>query len=311
MGGTLMNNRGNMTISKAMTCVASVCAVLALSGCGSDGGGAVSSVSGTSTATGSTPPTPVPVTPAGLSASTSFSPTMQSGTFVSIPSTPGAYVSYNATSNTYTLISGSTTDTMAPGTADPTESTRLQQISGTANSGTVNYLLTHTGNNAFVYSYTAVASVHSVISSIVPVATNVGDDVAVFGMPTPASAVPRTGNATYALDVLGYYKGTGTGTVNFASGTYNFSGTLAQGNVSGTFSSNGTLANSNNGFSGGVNVSLNQGAATFNGSLGGLFFGPAAQELGATFVASPTTSNGTLGTNISANPIVGAILGHR
>ena len=285
-------------------------AMLALAGCSGSGAGSVASVSGTPAATSNNVPVPVSVTPAGLSPSTSFSTAMQSGTFVSIPSTAGTYVSYDAASNTYTL-SGPSNTTLPSGKADPTEVNVPQAISGTANFGTVTYLVTHTGSGPFVYSYTAVASVHSVLTSGVTSQTSVNDNLAVFGMPTAASAVPRTGSATYALDVLGAFTGTGTGNVNFASGSYNFSGNLAQGGITGTFSSNGTLASASNGFSGTIGVSLNQGAATYNGSLGGMFFGPAAQELGATFVASPTTSNGTLGTNVANNPVVGAILGHR
>lgn len=285
-------------------------AMLALGGCGGSGGGSVASVSGTPAASGSSVPTPVPVTPAGLSPSTAFSPSMQSGTFVSIPSVAGTYISYDAASNTYTL-SDANSRPLPSGKADPTEARLDQSISGTANFGTVSYLLSHTGSGPFVYTYTAVASIHSVITSGTTSQTSVSDDLAVFGMPTPASAVPRTGNATYALDVLGAFAGTGTGTVNFGSGTYNFSGNLAQGSVSGTFASNGALVAAGNGFSGKVSVSLNQGAATYNGSLGGMFFGPGAQELGATFVANPTTSNGTLGSIIAGNPVVGAILGHK
>jgi hypothetical protein len=146
----------------------------------------------------------------------------------------------------------------------------------------------------------------------------VSDNFAVFGMPTLASAIPRTGSATYALDLMGTYLGTGTGSVKFGSGSYNFSGNINQmasfdgeagiihTSASGTFQSTGTLASVGNGFSG--RVSLTTGGNAYSGPIGGLFFGPAAQELGGTFVASSTTS-GASGT--ATSPVVGTILGHR
>lgn len=293
-----------------------VCTLFALAGCGSDGGGAVNSISAPP-ASNSTP-TPAPVTPAGLSTSTSFGAAMKSGNFVSIPSVAGAYISYDAASNTYSLVSTSPTIQFNSGTSDPTEVSFGRGISGSANSGSGIYVITHTGNGPFVYSYTAIASVHQITSSTVPIATNVSDNFAVFGMPTAASAIPRTGSATYALDLMGTYLGTGTGSVNFGSGSYNFSGNITQmasfdggaginhTSASGTFQSTGTLASASNGFSGTVN--LTAGSNSYSGPMGGLFFGPAAQELGGTFVASSTTSGAT---GIAAAPVVGAILGHR
>ncbi|WP_206245250.1 HupA family protein [Novosphingobium terrae] len=293
-------------------------ALLALAGCGSDGGSGVNSVSTTAPGgTGSTP-TPTPVTPTGLSGSTSFGAAMQGGNFVSIPSTAGSYISYDAASNTYSLISTARSTQFKSGTSDPTEVSYGSSFSGTANSGSSIYVVTHTGNGPFVYSYAAFASVHSYASSIVPLTTNVSDDVAVFGMPTPTSAIPRTGSATYALDLMGTYLGTGTGSVNFGSGSYNFSGNITQmasynggdgishTSASGTFQSTGTLASAGNGFSGAVNLTV--GSNSYSGPIGGLFFGPAAQELGGTFVASSTTSGAS---GAAANPVVGAILGHK
>jgi len=121
---------------------------------------------------------------------------------------------------------------------------------------------------------------------------------------------------------MGTYVGTGSGSVNFGSGTYNFSGTITANNTgntptTGTFQSTGTLANANNGFSGTVNLSVNQtfanntNAYTFSGPIGGMFFGPTAQELGGTFVARNTSMTSTFSNPSTPSPAYGAILGHR
>lgn len=333
---------------------ASIGLLLALAGCG-DGGGGVASTPLPPAAPASTP-----VTPANLSPSTAFSNTMQSGNFVSItagasssftstdpaptatanvtvfPQDTGGYVSYDATSNTYALNTtsskwgaGTSANGKLPlylnglsptqGTPDPTEVEDSRVQRGGSFSNVVSVEVTHTGSGPFVYTYTAFAS-YGETNGFVGKTNNSDTLVAVFGMPTPASAIPRTGSATYGLDLLGTYTGTGTGTVNFAAGSYDFSGTLkdtgpAGGTLSGTFKSTGTLASASNGFSGTVDVSVSQTigssatSTSYRGSIGGLFFGPSAQELGGTFVA-PATSSITYQSQTPAY-VAGAILGHR
>jgi hypothetical protein len=336
--------------------IASLC--LALAGCGG-GGSAVNSTPPPAA------PAPSPVTPANLSPSTSFSNSMQSGNFVTIrasgsttvkystdgntrttvvtvsPADTTNYISYDAASNVYAVnftnssgqaaksafdSKGLPVSVQANGIPDPTEIQYDNTVcfhSGC--SGGINRV-THTGSGSFKYSYTAVAYFNTSQSDNFAGSTTLYNDFSVFGFPTPAAAVPRTGSATYALDLMGRYPGTGTGSVNFGSGTYNFSGTIAQSigssQTTGTFQSTGTLASASNGFSGTVNLAVNttfpnppgadvKSAYTFSGPIGGMFFGPTAQELGGTFVASTTSSSTTAGSVLVPDPVYGAILGHR
>lgn len=349
-----------MAFSANLVRALGVGSLLALAGCGGGGGGSdgVASV-------GSARPAPSPVTPANLSPSTSFSNSMQSGNFVTIrasgfttitpsgntstsvvkvsPADTTNYISYDAASNLYIMNatdaygqlarqafyqnpSDTQVTIIANGTPDPTDvnyAFRACYFSGCRDD---NYLVTHSGSGSFTYNYTAIASIHETSLSFIDSARSISDDFSVFGFPTLASAVPRTGSATYALDLMGSYPGTGSGSVDFGSGRYNFSGTIAQSSGSvqttGTFRSTGTLASASNGFSGTVNLAVNQTLAnptapatqiayTYSGPIGGMFFGPAAQELGGTFVASVTSSSSTAAGATSPAPVYGAILGHR
>jgi hypothetical protein len=152
----------------------------------------------------------------------------------------------------------------------------------------------------------------------------------------PSSAFPRRflryhaqAAPPYALDLVGSYTGTGSGSVNFGSNSYSFSGTLTPSaatstvQTTGTFQSTGTLSNTTNGFNGTVSLSVNQtisngsaaaatqNAYTYSGAIGGMFFGPAAQELGGTFIAPTTSATSTAVGATTPSPAYGAILGHR
>lgn len=345
-----------MTYSRKLSCVLGLGSLLALSGCGGDGPAGVASTPPVTQAS----PAPSPVTPANLTPSTSFSNTMQSGNFVTIRATDTStigsdgkttavinpadttnYISYDAASNVYTVNStnasgqattqafdrtGTQVVVTASGSPDPTEVNYSSFICYTSGCYSSSHLITHTGSGGFQYTYTAFAAIHGSSSSIVGPVSTPSDDVSVFGFPTPAAAVPRAGSATYTLDLVGSYAGTGTGSVNFGSGSYSFSGTLSPttGSVqtTGTFQSTGTLASATNGFSGTVSLNVNQtisngtaaatqNAYTFSGSIGGAFFGPAAQELGGTFIAANTSATSTMANASAPTPAVGAILGHR
>lgn len=141
---------------------------------------------------------------------------------------------------------------------------------------------------------------------------------AVFGATTPAQAIPASGSARFSLDVSGEqitpisgtsgghsitqtFTGTGTGTFDFGAGSYTMSGSFNSvpdypSNV--TFSSQGSIASGKNGFSGRMSYNDN---GPFSGNLGGWFFGPNAEELGAVFSAAGP--NGRVA--------IGAITGHR
>jgi C-lobe and N-lobe beta barrels of Tf-binding protein B len=118
-------------------------------------------------------------------------------------------------------------------------------------------------------------------------------DAFAYGLKTPDAAVPRTGRAEYAVDLLGVetisdnvfgLTGQGTTQVDFGSGTLVTHGTIGAAiNGATTFSSEARLSSSANSFSGNFRFS---DFGEFNGTLNGRFYGPNAQEIGAAFSAS-------------------------
>jgi len=116
-----------------------------------------------------------------------------------------------------------------------------------------------------------------------------------YGMDTPATAIPRTGFASWDTDIFGLLtrpdermrtmQGTGRFDVDFANATFLTTGELAESDVVGSGGSStlqldggGTLT-SDGRLSGTISYS---GAS---GSLIGGFYGPQAEELGASFLA--------------------------
>ena len=116
-----------------------------------------------------------------------------------------------------------------------------------------------------------------------------------YGLDTPVAAVPRTGFASWDTDIFGLYtrpgertrtmQGSGRFDVDFANAAFITSGNLAEFDVVGSGGSltlhldGGGSITSDGGVSGVISYS---GAS---GSLMGGFYGPAAQELGASFLA--------------------------
>jgi hypothetical protein len=163
----------------------------------------------------------------------------------------------------------------------------------------------------FLYTYVSFANWHNEAPS--------GSDtlrtmnVAVFGATTAFNAIPKSGTASYQLDISGYqitgplgttgshsigssYVGTGTANFDFGGGTYamtgNVPGVVNYGAMEG-FSSSGKLTSGANGYAG--TFGFNDSGA-FTGTLNGWFFGPAAQELGAVFAGSAPDGRTTVGT---------------
>ncbi len=120
-----------------------------------------------------------------------------------------------------------------------------------------------------------------------------------YGLPSDAAAVPRTGTAAFRIDAFGFvskpgqeplsFQGQGTFSVDFAAGvfsaqTYNTEMGLVTGHgiVGGGIDliAAGHLT-SGNGFSGNALYEGQYGSA--GGTLNGRFYGPTAQELGASF----------------------------
>jgi len=134
-------------------------------------------------------------------------------------------------------------------------------------------------------------------------------DAFTFGMATPAAALPRTGSASYAVQLAGALAdasqpgplavtGNGTLSANFATGAITTSGTAIASftnsgitsTTNGSFSGSATLSSSANSFTGALNLALLGG---YSGTLLGHFYGPAADETGAS--AALTGANGAVG----------------
>jgi hypothetical protein len=124
----------------------------------------------------------------------------------------------------------------------------------------------------------------------------------VFGIQTLYAQLPRTGTAGYAIGLSGTAANAGmpnltniTGfgflTANFASGSlatngqidfkedYIISGRAPQ-KLTGTFSGNATISSTGNAFSGPIEFS---NVGNYTGTMNGKFYGPAAEEVGASF----------------------------
>lgn len=138
-------------------------------------------------------------------------------------------------------------------------------------------------------------------------ATNVTYDSFTYGIPSPVSAVPRTGVADYVVSLYGYLTGPGVAphTLVTALGDFavDFAGSRFATSMSpnyqiqgqpypvvfdgGTLVASGSLSSSDSTFSGSVSFSSYSDAShNATGAITGRFYGPSAQQLGATFEAT-------------------------
>lgn len=142
-------------------------------------------------------------------------------------------------------------------------------------------------------------------------------DFFAFGFPTPPGGLPRSGQLTYQIDVSGIvtaigaqaasFAGQGSFVVDLATGQFLTQATLSESDLlSGTgiadallLSGSGSITSDHTGFNGSI---VYQGhTAVVPGTMTGLFYGPAGEELGATFG----------GSDASGGTIVGAMTGQR
>jgi hypothetical protein len=124
-----------------------------------------------------------------------------------------------------------------------------------------------------------------------------------YGIPSPASAIPRSGTAAYSIDTFGFaskpgqepisFFGNGSFSVDFAAGVFSAQAfttetKLVSGNelVGGGLDlmATGRLSSSDGTFSGTAAYQGQLGIA--GGPLAGRFYGPSAQELGASFAGT-------------------------
>lgn len=178
----------------------------------------------------------------------------------------------------------------------------------TRKSGTVTDTLTLTNagtSGRFTYQYVGGAFWQRVDQQTST--GNVSLDAAAYGIETLGPALPRTGTAAYAVDLVGLEStsanvsattGSGKLQVDFAKGIVITQGTF-QGVISGErlFHGEARLNTTSNGFSGSLAF---DDFGMFTGTLVGRFYGPNAEELGATYEASQ-----------GSNRAVGVVIGRK
>lgn len=273
---------------------------LALSACG--GGSGVAST-----------PTPTPTpTPPPVGANSELTGTLNSETFetdavhgqtsypkngslglASSNSTDVSFV-YDASSGTYRVGQGGRTAQFSASQRDAQQSNaQITVYKRTSGNTTETLTLTKPGlSGRLTYRYVGAGFWQSTTNGASSVSGTL--DAFTYGAATPSPNIPRTGAATYDIDLLGTIafddqpislSGTGTMFVKFGENSFSLNGmanavllNTGQSNGESFFNGQGTLSASSNGFSG--EIDLGRGLPT-SSSLEGKFYGPDADEVGA------------------------------
>ena len=296
---------------------------LPLGACGGGGGGGVASTPAPPIASPSPTPTPTNTSIADLRASQSFandagrtdvtfnltSKTTVSGTAAATPLT----VRYDATSGSYAVTSGSVTDTFA--TADRQAQTNAGEtrfIRRNGSDATYLTLVTTPYNGSTSNQYVGLGYLQRNSTSGDRQATSF--TTFAYGLDTPAGGVPRLGTGSFNTDVFGLeslpgsepavFQGRGRFDVDFLNGLFSTQTSVTRtGLISGQsivggaidLTGGGTLSALTSGFSG--DVVYRSGSTQLGGQLTGRFYGPNAQEIGASFAGAAsdgTAFNGSL-----------------
>jgi hypothetical protein len=294
---------------KSIWLLAAACSLVAACGGGSTGGDAgVNPIA-------APPPAPPPPPPPNASLTDlQFSQTFASDSAssaaqldLSAKATVGGTTSlsnvtvhYDAASKSYTIDSSAGTQTFAP--AD---------VLATAYSGETHYEKQQGANHDYLtlvhLPYTSTTPLQYVDlgywqrNNVVGSTQNTSFDIFAYGLATPATAVPRTGVATYGVDAFGFFitpgispkgvEGHGTFTADFLTGVYSTSSTLFEFDLTSPnvsigsllLDSAGKLSATDGTFTGDISYRGNDAAVA--GKMTGRFYGPGAQELGGSFAA--------------------------
>lgn len=285
--------------------------LFALSGCGGGSGG----VSSAST-------TPVNTSLANLVASQSFANVASTGLQTASNTnhnvvTNGAtsmplVISYDLASNTYTITTQQRTQSFGPASlTSAANGTAVYTIAGGSTSDTLTLSAASVaGANASAQQYSGLGIWERVAAQPLGV-TGYSFDFFVYGLETAASAVPRTGQGAYAVTVVGLttrpayearqFTGTGRFDIDFVNNLFSTSayvtetGVISQTNYGsgGLISATGTVSSSANSLTGTLKYDGLNSHST--GPITGSLFGPAGQELGATFAATGNDGSATAG----------------
>ena len=301
-------------------------AIAMLAGCGDSGGGMVTSVSKPAGPTTNT-------TLANLVASQSFANSAATATdtiaasanVTAASSTSQALTfSYDLASNSYTVSTQGRSQTFAP--ANQASASGGIAVYSITSGATTDRL---TLESASVTGYGSTSPQYSGLGYWQHTVTGSGSsdvsvDFFIYGLPSTSAQVPRTGNAAYATSVYGlvsplgtearFFQGTGRLDVDFLDGLVSTSATLGESGIvsqsnygsGASLNGSGTLSSSANAFSGTmVYTGINSKSS---GTLSGQFYGPSAQEVGASFTSTGLDGSSATGViwgneNASLTPI--------
>ncbi|KPL68596.1 hypothetical protein SZ64_11060 [Erythrobacter sp. SG61-1L] len=224
----------------------------------------------------------------------------------------GLTIDYDASAKSYRLSGGGKTTTFLQSDIDQANSGGGVVLMVKENGDTIQ-TLSRVDNSAPVAStrYVTSALWQYVVENSSSVDYSVS--VATYGVETPNASLPRTGAADYAILVNGVllygqpwaYGGSGNLTVDFATGKLAGDGKMYEFDpVGGTKSGDydffltATLSGSGNSFSGEFGYNYFE---AMRGTIAGRFYGPNADEVGATWEVRPQSNSTAVG--------VGAITG--
>jgi len=222
-------------------------------------------------------------------------------------------ISYDAATSSYTVSTFNGDFTFRPADRDASATNaELDAYSITTGNFTRSLALFKpgAGNPRLALTYTSYGALQRLVDGGSQI--SVTQELFVFGLPTPAADMPRTGSARYTSIVDGFWAsdgdlraltGTGSLSADFSAGTTSLDLSLGGASVLGggsrtlgSFTGSGTISAANSSFSGTLT-----GASAYSGPYAGRFFGPGAAEAGAAF----NLSNGAGGV------VTGVIVGKK
>ena len=297
-------------------------ACVLLAGCGGGGGNGPVASAGSS----APPPAPTNGTLTNLQYSQSFvnDSASHAATFnltssedITGSSTKGSLtISYDASAKSYTVSAGGLTQTFLP--SEITTSDNTQTVYKTNSGQAGDYLTLVKSPYSGTTSPQYVAMGYWQHNSVDGSTQSTTFDSFAYGLDTPATAVPRTGQAAFQTSVFGIttipgyqpqsFQGSGRFDVDFLTGIFTTDTSVTESAlVSGAsdvgggveLTGGGQLSSSDGTFSGYIHYGGEN--ANASGTLSGRFYGPNGQELGASFSA-----NGTNGSSVTGS-LTGAL----
>lgn len=309
-------------------------ALAACSGGGGGSGGGVATTPPAATAPTPTPsasasPTPTPAIPNtslldpktsesfvndAASGTASYPLTGAAGTSNAAPAT--LTVSYDAAAGSYAITTAGRSQTFLPSDRDAAQSSGAVSVFIKTNGSTTDSLTLNKPSatpGTLAYRYVGLGFWQRTVEGAGTISGSF--DAFTYGVKTPDAATPRTGAANYPVDLIGIVAlpnevrsvaGSGTLQADFLNGFLRVDGTAreldsATGailNPNMIFYGQANMSSSTNGFGGTFRYHLNGTPirSPFDGTMTGRFYGPAAEEVGATFAARNDLGSSLLGT---------------